>query len=230
MGIIGDVVSLFVPSYCVNCGELLPSGQRYLCYGCRGQLEETDFHLYRDNVLYKRLVMQFPLEAATALFYFQKGNVAQILIHQLKYKGEVLIGQWLGQWLGRSLKESALYATVDVVVPVPLHPAKLKKRGYNQVALFGETIAKELGIDYVDDVLVKRSATMSQTKKVIWRRLGESDAIFALEQSEKFVGKHLLLVDDIITTGSTIEHCCEVLCEIEGVRISVASMAAVILS
>ncbi|GJH41216.1 hypothetical protein RCZ04_17660 [Capnocytophaga sp. HP1101] len=175
-------------------------------------------------MLTQRLTEECEVFAATALFYFKKGNMAQHLIHLLKYKGEEQIGEWLGQWLGERIKDAPLFQQAEVVLPVPLHKSKERKRGYNQVALFGKTLASVLQIDYIEDVLVKIEANTTQTKKVMWRRLKESEHIFSLRNTDKIEGKKVLLVDDVVTTGATLTNCYELLKTVPNVEIGVATM------
>lgn len=228
--ILSDLLSVFTPHYCRACGKMLKEEERFLCRDCSRDLEETHFHLRADNEVMQLLSLQNDITAAMTLFYFQKGSVAQHLIHHLKYRGEEQIGEWLGNWLGNRLSQSPLYQLVEVVIPVPLHRDKLKKRGYNQVALLAKTIAKVLGVSYVDDVLLKVTANTTQTRKISWRRLEESEHIFVLQHPEKLKNKHILLIDDLITTGATLSHCCEQLSTIEGVQIAVAGIGFTIRS
>ena len=225
-----DIRSVLQPRYCLHCGVPLLAHQSCLCLNCTEHLEETSFHLSPDNPLWQTLRHRCPIEGATSLFFFGKRNVAQDLIHHLKYRGEEQIGEWLGNWLGNRLSQSPLYQLVEVVIPVPLHRDKLKKRGYNQVALLAKTVAKVLGVSYVDDVLLKVTANTTQTRKISWRRLEESEHIFVLQHPEKLKNKHILLIDDLITTGATLSHCCEQLSTIEGVKIAVAGIGFTIRS
>ena len=149
----------------------------------------------------------------------------QQLIHGLKYKGQEAIGVFLGKWLGGELKTLKAYNDIDVVIPVPLHKKKLKKRGYNQVAKFAQHIAETLNANYMDDVLLKVTNTQSQVLKKRLARWNDNDALFMLENTHAIANKHILLVDDLITTGATIEACVTALNHAENIKISVASMA-----
>ena len=215
--ILSDLLSVFTPHYCRACGKMLKEEERFLCRDCSRDLEETHFHLRADNEVMQLLSLQNDITAAMTLFYFQKGSVAQHLIHHLKYRGEDQIGEWLGNWLGNRLSQSPLYQLVEVVA-------------YNQVALLAKTVAKVLGVSYVDDVLLKVTANTTQTRKISWRRLEESEHIFVLQHPEKLKNKHILLIDDLITTGATLSYCCEQLSTIEGVKIAVAGIGFTIRS
>lgn len=220
-----DMFSVLFPDYCPGCGKILPHPDSFLCVYCRNELPETTFHLHLDNPITKQLYGRCELFCATSLFYFHKDSVVQQLIHELKYKGKEQIGGWLGEWLGNKIKDTVTFKKANIVIPVPLHKAKLKKRGFNQSALFGKKLAHALQIDYADDVLVKVKSGTSQTKKNIWRRWKESQGSFKINNADKISGKNVLLVDDIITTGATVENCYRELLKAENVNVGVASMA-----
>lgn len=223
--IFSDLLSVILPDYCIGCGCILNRKESFLCIFCRGELIETQMHLQKENRITKRLYGQCDLFCATSLFYFHKDSVVQNLIHQLKYKGKEEIGTWLGNWLGEKIKNIPDFQKANVVVPVPLHKSKLNKRGYNQVALFGKTLARILQVEYVDDVLIKIKTNTSQTKKDLWYRFNDSKDIFATQNTQKLEGKNILLVDDLITTGATIESCYNQLVKIKNVKIGLATMA-----
>jgi ComF family protein len=173
------------------------------------------------NVFYGRV----KLEHATALMHFSKKGIVQQLMHNLKYRGHQEVGLFMGKWLGEELKTIGAYQQIDVVVPVPLHSSKLRQRGYNQVTKFGEELAKALEIEFNSKVLQKTMATKTQVFKDRLLRTSGNSATFNLSENQTLKGKHILLVDDIITTGATIESCVNALLTIEGVKISVAAMA-----
>ncbi|MFK8270348.1 ComF family protein [Capnocytophaga stomatis] len=220
-----DLLSVILPDYCMGCGCILNDKESFLCISCRGKLPETQMHLQKDNRITKRLYGQCDLFCATSLFYFHKDGVVQHLIHQLKYKGKEEIGAWLGNWLGEKIKTVQDFQKTDVVIPVPLHKNKLKKRGYNQVALFGKCLARILQAEYVDDVLIKVKTNTTQTQKDLWSRFADSKDIFAIRNGDKIKGKNVLLVDDLITTGATIESCYNQLIKVENVKVGLATMA-----
>jgi ComF family protein len=167
---------------------------------------------------------RFVVEEATALLQFQKKGITQELMHNLKYRGQKQISSFFGSWLGGELAEINHYKTIDLVIPVPLHKQKLKKRGYNQVEGFGTEIAKALQKPYRDDILVKTSKTSSQVFKQRFTRFN-SEEIFYVKNSEPIIGKHILLVDDIVTTGATLENCALQLLKTPKVKISLATIA-----
>ncbi|WP_155283760.1 ComF family protein [Capnocytophaga felis] len=220
-----DLLSVILPDYCMGCGCILNDKESFLCISCRGKLPETQMHLQKENRITKRLYGQCDLFCATSLFYFHKDSVVQHLIHQLKYKGKEEIGNWLGNWLGEKIKTVQDFQKTDIVIPVPLHKNKLKKRGYNQVALFGKCLARILQAEYIDDVLIKVKTNTTQTQKDLWSRFADSKDIFSIQNGDKIKGKNVLLVDDLITTGATIESCYNQLIKIENVRVGLATMA-----
>ncbi|ATA76966.1 amidophosphoribosyltransferase [Capnocytophaga canimorsus] len=220
-----ELISVVFPSYCSGCGCVLMRKEAFLCVFCRNQLPETRFHSFLNNPLMKKFYGRCDLYGATSLLYFHKEGVVQKLIHQLKYKGNEQIGAWLGSWLGEKLSDEAVFRQTQVVVPVPLHPEKERLRGYNQVALFGKQLAQKLQAEYVDDVLVKIRANTSQTRKNLFQRVANSQNIFSVKNPEKIMHKRVLLVDDLITTGATVESCYRELTQEEGVKMGVVSMA-----
>ncbi|WP_239000233.1 ComF family protein [Hyunsoonleella ulvae] len=220
-----SLINLFFPKVCYACSNYLSDNEDTICINCRHDLPVTDFHFNDDDTLKNVLKGRANIEHATALFRFEKKGAVQQLIHTLKYKGAEHIGALLGDWLGGELNQVEAYKTIDMVIPVPMHAKKLKQRGYNQVAKFGQRIATALNAEYVDDVLVKISDTTSQTTKSRLARWYKNNEVFALKNILKIENKHVLLVDDIITTGATLEACCSVLNQTKAIKISIATMA-----
>ncbi|WP_298237694.1 phosphoribosyltransferase family protein [uncultured Algibacter sp.] len=220
-----SLVNLFFPKICYACLNLLEDNQDTICVSCRHDLPVTNYHFNDDDTVLKVFYGRVKVEKATALFRFEKKSIVQQLIHGLKYKGYENIGFVLGDWLGGELKTIEHYNTIDFVIPVPLHKKKLKKRGYNQVAKFGQQIAEALNAKYVDDVLLKITNTKSQVNKMRFARWNESDELFTLQNKNSIEHKHILLVDDIITTGATLEACTNVLNQASNIKISIAVMA-----
>ena len=219
------LINLFFPRVCHLCDKPLLNGEEIICIKCRHELPVTNFSHYNDNPVKKVFYGRVAVENATALLHFQKRGNVQKLIHKLKYKGQQEIGIFLGKWAGEELINCQQFNKVDMVIPVPLHQKKLKIRGYNQVAGFGKEIAFSLQVPYVDDVLVKKSFSTTQTLKERLSRWGNIEETFVIKDSQKIKGKHLLLVDDLITTGATLEACARTLEQAENIKISVATMA-----
>lgn len=222
---IKNLLNLFFPKVCLACDAHLGDNELYICTFCRNELPVTDFHAEKDNAVAQRLYGRVDFKLTTSLLWFNKKGKVQHLLHNLKYKGHEDVGLFLGKWLGEELRRIEAFKDIEVVVPVPLHISKMRKRGYNQVDKFGREIAKALGIEYNPNTLVKVKATTTQVFKDRMKRLLTHEADFSIADNVTLRGKHILLVDDIITTGATIEACANQLMRIEGVTISVAAMA-----
>ena len=220
-----NLLNLFFPKVCYACRNLLVDQETYICTDCRHNLPVTNYHFNNDDTVKKVLYGRVKLENATALLQFQKKGMVQHLLHGLKYKGYENIGVFLGKWLGEELKTIETYGNIDAVVPVPLHKRKQRKRGYNQVEKFGLEIAKALDVEYIDTVLIKTTSTKTQVFKERIARWNNNNEVFSITNHNTIANKHILLVDDIITTGATIEACANQLLKANNVKISVATMA-----
>lgn len=220
-----DLINLFYPNICQICDVELYKNQNIICTNCVNELPITNFHLDNENPVIKVFYGRVPLENATSLLIFKKKGSVQKLIHRLKYRGHKEIGTYLGKWLGAELAETNSYKNIDLIIPVPLHKKKLQKRGFNQVEEFGKEIALALNIPYIDDVLLKTSYSSTQTLKTRLARWGNIEESFVIVNSEKIKNKHILLIDDLVTTGATLEACADVLLEVGNVKISIATMA-----
>lgn len=226
MSLFQDIISLFFPRCCCACNEPLGRNEQVICTSCLDKLPQTNFHLTVDNPVSKVFWGKAQLNAATALYYFHKGNKVQHLVHQLKYKGKKEIGIYLGDLYGVTLINSPLYSTVDIIVPVPLHPKKLRKRGYNQSEMFAMGLSSGMHRPMMKDILYRTAFTETQTKKSREERWKNVETVFAVQHPESYSGCHILIVDDVITTGSTMEACIHALEKIPRVKISVAAIAA----
>jgi len=220
-----NLLNLFFPEVCLTCDCQLEANEFYVCTICRHELPLASFEDTTNNELTKMLYGRVLLRNASALLRFSKKGLVQRLLHNLKYKGHEEVGEFLGKWLGAELIKHEGFRTVDVVVPVPLHSRRLRQRGYNQVHKFGKQLAYALECDFNTEVLQKTKATTTQVFKDRIMRWVKDDGLFMVTEFETLKGKHILLVDDIITTGATLETCANALLKIEGVTISVASMA-----
>ena len=222
---IKNLLNLFFPKVCFGCSLSLSDNEDYLCTKCRHNLPVTNFHFNNDDTVDKIFYGRAKIEKATALLLFEKKGIVQQILHNLKYRGHEDIALFLGKWLGHELSTVQAYGNIDVVIPVPLHKKKQRKRGYNQVSKFGIQIANALNAKYIDNVLIKTTNTKTQVFKKRMARWNSDNEVFTIENSSLIDGKNILLVDDIITSGATIESCVNVLSKAKNVKISVASMA-----
>jgi ComF family protein len=220
-----SIINLFFPPVCSGCHSLLISNENVICTLCRHNLPLTNHHINPENEAVKKFYGRIPVEYASALLYFHKKGIVQELIHNLKYKGQEEIGTVLGEWYAEELKNLAFIKSVDQIIPVPLHKRKLRERGYNQVTNFGLALSKNLNLDYNDSVLLRKIYSKTQSKKNLLHRSDGIDTTFDVSFTEKDHNKHFLLIDDVITTGSTLEACSHALLKIPGAKISVVCMA-----
>lgn len=225
MKYLGDFFQLFFPRQCCLCGELLANNEHDICSSCLIELPFVVSTDATDNPVEHRLRGRIPIDAATALLYFQQGNKTQRLLHQIKYSGNEKLAVTMGRRMGIKLAESGQFDNVDILVPVPLHRSKLRKRGYNQSLLLCKGIAQTFPRPISDSNLVRKIKTDSQTHKNREERMENMSHVFEVRNPEALSGKHLLLVDDVITTGATAEACCQALCQIPKIRLSLACLA-----
>lgn len=206
-----DFVSLFFPNYCLGCGDPMVKGEALLCTNCLLEMPQTNYHLESENPLQKRLSLRFPVKYAVALLRFSKNGRVQHLLHQLKYRNHPEIGIALGKVCAEKIKESNLNNNFDLIVPVPLHPSRRRKRGYNQSAKFAAGISEGLSIPFSENLLVRNLKTETQTLKTKLNRWENMNGVFGMGLDTNLKGTRILLVDDVITTGSTLEACSNIL-------------------
>jgi ComF family protein len=226
MLLIDDFISLLFPKICAACGNSLWKQEETVCLSCEFHLPRTNFHLALENPVSQLFWGRVNLESAAAFLYFNKGNKVQRLIHQLKYKGRKDIGIYLGRQYGQHLKYSLFFQTVQLIVPVPLHPKKLLQRGYNQSEQFAIGLGETMKIPVDPYAICRKKETETQTKKSRFRRWQNVAEVFDVTNPGSMEMKHVLIVDDVITTGATLESCIHALSSIHGIRISVATIAA----
>ncbi len=220
-----DLAGLLFPKSCLLCSKTLHQQEEILCTTCFYKLARTNFQKEAENPIIEIFSGRLPLASATTFLFFSKGGGTQQLIHKLKYKGKNEIGVYLGKLFGNQLNDSELFNTVDAIIPVPLHPKKEQKRGYNQSLMIVEGMAKSMKVRVFPDVLYRKIYTSSQTKKSRYERWQNVKDIFEIKKGQCLEGKHVLLVDDVITTGATLEACGNKLLEIPGIKLSIASLA-----
>lgn len=222
---IESLVNLFFPKSCVGCHSFLLLDEMVICTLCRHEIPLTNHHKIVNNEVVQKFYGKIPIEFASSLLYFHKKGIVQEMIHKLKYKGHQEIGEVLGNWYAEDLKSLHQFTTIDMIIPVPLHKKRLRERGYNQVTKFGNSLSKGLKIPYNDSVLVRNVYSKTQTLKTLLGRTDIVENIFDVSFTEIHHNKHFLLIDDVITTGSTLEACARALLKIPGAKISIVSMA-----
>jgi len=218
-----DLLQTLFPNYCLGCKSAVPK-KTILCLHCLSELPKTSSHLSNSNPLVKLLQQLAPISYATSLFYFEQQGLVQQLIHQLKYMNREQLGNFFGTQLGQKLVNSP-FLSCDLIVPIPLHKRRQRQRGYNQVSQFGQQLAKQLQIDYVPQNLIRHKATKTLVRLNTHQRAAQIKNAFSVVDSSVFAGKHLLLVDDVVTTGTTLSEAANCLLQIEGVQVSVATIA-----
>jgi len=220
-----DFIDLMFPNLCVVCGNNLQKNEHQLCLSCLVDIPRTNYHLIEENPIEKRFWGKVPVYRATSYFFFQKGSSFQKLLHILKYKGNNEIGLIMGKYAAVDLLDAPDFASIDLIIPVPLHPKKQKLRGYNQSEWIGKGISIILNKPQDTSTLIRVKENPSQTRKSVYERFENTEGIFKLSDCTILKGKHVLLVDDVLTTGSTLEACILALLETEGIKISVFTLA-----
>lgn len=216
-------IQLLFPHVCSGCGSDILSKESMLCMRCIDSMPETNFELHAANPVEKKFWGRIQLEHATAQYYFTRESLIQQLMHQFKYKGNREVGAQLGKMMGESLKSSNRL-TIDVLVPLPLFPVKEKRRGYNQATVLCEGMAESLQVPVLKDVIIRSQHTDTQTKKGRIERWQNMEGKFVLIKPDAIMNKNVLLVDDVVTTGATLEACGAELLKAENVKLSIATL------
>jgi ComF family protein len=223
--IITSTLHLFYPHLCNGCGSDVLSNDNLLCFECFNKLPHTLFEQYPNNPIEKIFWGRLNITSAFAQFYFDKESLIQHLVHQLKYKNNTDIGIYLGEMMGNSILKSERLQQFDALVPLPLFPNKERKRGYNQAKIICDGISKVTNIAVVNNVVVRQLFTETQTRKhrtERWENVADS---FAIKNAEQLQSKHILLVDDVVTTGATLEACGSKILQIPNTKLSIATLA-----
>lgn len=221
----GDLVSLLFPNLCCACGTDLYRGELHICTRCMNSLPYTDHHTDPQNKAAKKLWGRIRFNAVMAMLYFKKGSRVRHIIHHLKYGNNSAVGVKLGVMMGERLILSEAFASIDLIIPIPLHKKKERKRGYNQSGSIAEGIAAVLGVPVQHNAVIRKVATSSQTNKTRFKRYENMRAVFTVPDRATIEGKHILLVDDVITTGATIESCANELHKSGIKKLSIAAAA-----
>ena len=220
-----DLLDLIYPNLCFICGETLLKSESHICLSCLNNIPRTNYHLLTDNTVEKRFWGKAPIFRGTSFFFFQKGSPFQKLLHELKYKGNKEIGEILGRYAAAELLNSPDFCSIDIIIPIPLHPKRFAQRGYNQSEWIGKGLSAVLDKPQDTNTLKRVKQTTTQTKKSVFERFENTEGIFELSGAKELEGKHLLLIDDVLTTGSTLNAAINTLLNIPNVKISIFTLA-----
>ncbi len=222
-----DLLSIFFPAHCAACEKLLENREEFICVECRAKMPTTDYHLNYNNPMAERLRSIIPsIEGATSMFYYVHKGSWRHLIHNIKYHKMWRAAVRVGYWYGCEMREAAHFQDIDCVVPIPLHRARRLSRGYNQSEMIAQGIAKALGVEVITHAVVRNRNNPSQVTQTHLERWSNVHELFGVKHPEQLAGRHILLVDDVFTTGATMISCAESILEaVPTVRISVATLA-----
>jgi ComF family protein len=224
--IVEDFISLFFPRYCVACEDSLVKGENLVCTRCMLEMPRSNYHLEHENPFFNKFRGRMPVKYVMAYFKFVKSSRVQHILHALKYKNKPELGRMLGQVYGEELIRAGFAEKFDMIIPVPLHHTRKRSRGYNQSEEFGMGLSKILEMPCEVNFLTKVARTQTQTRKSKLNRWDNVKEVFAISQQADVMGKRILLVDDVVTTGATLEACGRILIEAGCKELSLACIAA----
>lgn len=222
-----DFYRLFFPKICGGCNITLAKGEHHLCLNCRTTLPFTNFENIKNNPVEKLFFGRVNIEFATSMLFFSQTEKVQNILHNIKYNEQKELAVYIGNIFGERLQNSPFLNNVSTIIPVPLHPQKEHLRGYNQSTLFAKGVNKILNIDLQDDNLVRVVNTSTQTKKSRLERIENVENVFKVKYPEQLKNKHILLLDDVLTTGATLESCAQTLIENANCTVSIVTIACV---
>lgn len=217
----------FLPRHCVICHDRLLTAQVHICLSCLIKLPRTPFLWSEGNEFEQNLWGKLPLVRATSYLHYAKGGDVRKLLYELKYYHNPTIGLFLGKCMAQELLPLGFFKGIDYIIPVPLHPKKERKRGYNQSKMIAQGVSDITQIAILSDQLARKQYNETQTDKGLYERWANVQNIFTLSSPTQLVGKHILLIDDVFTTGATIVACADAFCQVNNLRISVLTLAYV---
>jgi ComF family protein len=220
-----NFISLFFPKLCVICREPLVSEEDFFCLHCTLNFPKTNYHLMEQNLASDRFLEKIPLEKACSYLYYNKGGAGQKVVAEIKYRDNLALGEWMGRYLADDIQSSGFFEGIDYLIPVPLHSRKLKKRGFNQAEVIARGISSVTHIPVETENLFRKIPNVTQTRKGIYDRWRNTKDIFELKNPELFNTKHILIVDDVLTSGSTLEATAQCVLKSSGAKVSILTLA-----
>lgn len=220
-----NFISIFFPDCCVLCNRTLVDGEKHICLFCFKKIPLTNYHRIPVNATVQRFSGKIPCQKASSFLYYTKGGNAKKIIAEIKYKGNIKLGKWMGEWMAKEMQSSGFFNGIDLIVPVPLHKKKLRQRGYNQSEEIGKGISLITNLPLCGTYLKREKDNPSQTKRGVFERWLNTHDIFNVAEPESLIGKHVLLIDDVLTSGSTLEACAHPILNCENTKISILTLA-----
>lgn len=220
-----DFVSLIYPRICSGCGSDVLTDQHLLCWSCLHALPFTNFEHQRNNPVENIFTGRIPIEKASSLLYFGKNSIVQRLIHQLKYKGNKSLGTLLGNMIGEAIRNAGWQEQIDFIVPMPLNKRKEMRRGFNQAGILAAGVSEIISKPVATNAVIRNIFTETQTVKSRTERWKNMEQAFMLTDKNALENKHILLIDDIVTTGATLEACGQILLQAQNTTLSIATLA-----
>jgi ComF family protein len=221
-----DFLHLLYPPLCVGCSDVLLASEKFLCANCLDNLPKTSYHLYHDNRTFERLSTRFPLKKASSYLYYNKEGLGQKVVFEIKYHGNVRLGKWMGVCMANELLPSGFFDGIDFLAPAPLHRRKQRARGFNQSEVLADGISSVTGIPVCNSALYRKKANKTQTQKGAFERWKNVQGVFQTRNGVRLKNRHVLLIDDVVTTGSTLEACAAALsqcgCELSMLTLAIA--------
>ena len=225
LNLLKNFLQLFFPKLCVGCSENLLENEDFLCLDCYLNLPKTNYHLIPNNLAFERFLGKVPIQKASAYLYYNKGGLGQKIVAAIKYQGNIYLGKWIGSCVANEMLTSGFFEDIDYLIPVPLHKKKVRMRGFNQSDVLAQGIAQITNIPIENKNLYRTKFNITQTQKGVYDRWKNTQFLFDLKDKKIFKNKHILIVDDVLTTGSTLESCIQALLKTENIKISILTLA-----